>query len=79
MFIALYVDDLLLFSNSLKRLIDMKQQLSRLFEMKDLGEAHYILGIQIQRNRTTRTLKYLSTGIPQECCSTFRYVGISFC
>jgi hypothetical protein len=56
MFIALYVDDLLLLSNSLKRLIDMKQELSRLFEMKDLGEAHYILGIQIQRNRTARTL-----------------------
>jgi hypothetical protein len=56
MFIALYVDDLLVFSNSLKRLIDMKQQLSRLFEMKDLGDAHYILGIQIQRNRIARTL-----------------------
>ena len=34
----------------------LKQQLSRLFEMKDLGEAHYVFGIQIESNRQARTL-----------------------
>jgi hypothetical protein len=54
--IALYVDDLLLLSNSLKGLTTLKRDLSRLFAMKDLGEAHYVLGIQIDRDRTARTL-----------------------
>jgi Reverse transcriptase (RNA-dependent DNA polymerase)/gag-polypeptide of LTR copia-type/Integrase core domain/GAG-pre-integrase domain len=56
MYIALYVDDLLLLSNSLKRLMNLKQELSRLFQMKDLGEAQFVLGIQIQRNRAAHTL-----------------------
>jgi hypothetical protein len=55
-FLSLYVDDLLLVSNSLKNLSHLKQQLSKKFEMKDLGEAHFVLGIQIERNRKARTL-----------------------
>jgi hypothetical protein len=53
---ALYVDDLLLLSNSLAELTAFKSALSQRFAMKDLGEAQYILGIQIQRDRTARTL-----------------------
>jgi transposase InsO family protein len=56
MLIALYVDDLLLLSNSLDGLTALKQDLARRFAMKDLGEAHYVLGIQINRNRAARTL-----------------------
>ena len=55
-YIALYVDDLLLLSNSISRLDHFKQQLSAIFDMKDLGEAHYVLGIQIERDRKARTL-----------------------
>ena len=56
MFIALYVDDLLLFSSSLPRLIHLKSKLCQLFEMTDMGEAHYILGLKITRNRSARQL-----------------------
>ena len=35
--------------------------------MKDLGEAHFILGIQIERNRATRTL-CLSQGLMLRKC-----------
>jgi hypothetical protein len=56
MFVALYVDDLLLLSNSSARLSVLKQDLAKKFEMKDMGEAHFILGIEIERNRSTRTL-----------------------
>lgn len=55
-FIVLYVDDLLLISNSLTRLNDVKRDLSNTFEMVDLGEAQYILGLQLTRDRTARTL-----------------------
>ena len=54
--IALYVDDLLLLSNFLDKLNEMKRVLSRRFDMKDLGEVDYILGIQVERNRKARTL-----------------------
>jgi transposase InsO family protein len=56
MFIALYVDDLLIFSSSLPRLLHLKSKLSQLFEMTDMGEAHYILGLKITRNRSVRQL-----------------------
>ena len=55
-FIALYVDDLLILSNELNRLNKFKQDLSRVFDMKDIGEAQFVLGIQIIRDRKNRTL-----------------------
>ena len=55
-YIALYVDDLLIMCNNIDKLIQLKQHLSKLFEMKDLGEAHYVLGIQIERDRKHKVL-----------------------
>ena len=56
MYIVLYVDDLLIISSSLPRLVHLKSRLSQLFEMTDMGEAHYILGLKITRNRSKRQL-----------------------
>jgi transposase InsO family protein len=55
-YILLYVDDLLLISNDLGRLSLIKAELSKRFDMKDLGEAQFILGIQIQRDRARRRI-----------------------
>jgi hypothetical protein len=54
--VALYVDDLLLFSKTLGEIEPLKRALSSAFEMKDLGEAKYVLGINIIRNRAEKTL-----------------------
>ena len=54
-YIVLYVDDLLLIGSSLSQLKQLKADLSSRFEMKDLGEAEYILGLQLFRDRRTRT------------------------
>jgi hypothetical protein len=54
--VALYVDDLLLFSKTLGEIQPLKKALSLAFEMKDLGEAKYVLGINITRNRAEKTL-----------------------
>ena len=35
----------------------LKAQMSRRFEMTDLGEVKYCLGLEISRNRTNRTIK----------------------
>ncbi|KAE8979431.1 hypothetical protein PR001_g24553 [Phytophthora rubi] len=43
-FIPLYVDDLVLFAPNIKLINEMKRMFIERFEMKDLGELHYILG-----------------------------------
>lgn len=49
--VTIYVDDLLIFSNSETLKNWVKEQLKKRFEMKDLGMASYCLGIKIERNR----------------------------
>ena len=55
-FLVLYVDDILLIGNNRGALSTVKEWLSKTFEMKDLGEAKYILGIKILRDRKNRML-----------------------
>lgn len=56
MLLSLYVDDLLIACNRLAELKQFKPQLSREFDMEDLGEASFVLGIEIMRDRASRTL-----------------------
>ncbi|GJU22487.1 zinc finger, CCHC-type containing protein [Tanacetum coccineum] len=51
-FLVLYVDDILLMGNSVAMLQEVKSWLCKCFSMKDLGEAAYILGIKIIRDRS---------------------------
>ncbi|GJW73233.1 retrotransposon protein, putative, ty1-copia subclass [Tanacetum coccineum] len=53
-FLILYVDDILIMGNNIPMLQDVKSYLGRCFAMKDLGEAAYILGIKIYRDRSRR-------------------------
>lgn len=55
-YILVYVDDLLLVTNDTTQLAAIKAALSKRFEMKDMGEAHFILGVQITRDRANRRL-----------------------
>jgi hypothetical protein len=50
-FLILYVDDILLASSDVSLLLETKRVLSSNFDMKDLGEASFILGIEIHRDR----------------------------
>ena len=54
--VALYVDNLLLFSPTPEKIRPLKQALSEAFEMKDLGEARLVLGISVTRNRDAKTI-----------------------
>eukprot|EP00795_Rhopilema_esculentum_P008820 gene8820-biopygen1729 len=54
--IALYVDDMLLACSSNQLLQNEKEALQKRFCMKDLGEARYCLGIQIERNRAEKRM-----------------------
>ncbi|WKA08924.1 hypothetical protein VitviT2T_026606 [Vitis vinifera] len=50
-FLVLYVDDILLATNNKGLLHEVKQFLSKTFDMKDMGDATYVIGIKIQRDR----------------------------
>ena len=45
----LYVDDMLLVRNNMDVIKEVKLQLSSKFDMKDLGAANFILGMEIKR------------------------------
>nr|GEX23553.1 hypothetical protein [Tanacetum cinerariifolium] len=51
-FLILYVDGILIMGNNIPMLQGVKSYLVRCFAMKDLGEASYILGIEIYRDRS---------------------------
>ena len=55
-FLVLYVDDILLIGNDVNLLNSVKDYLNSKFSMKDLGEAAYILGIKIYRDRSKRLI-----------------------
>eukprot|EP00253_Pinus_taeda_P002861 PITA_02861 len=47
--ISVYVDDLIITGNACKLIEEIKNQLSHVFEVKDLGELHYCLGLEVWR------------------------------
>jgi hypothetical protein len=55
--LVFYVDDILLASSDKRMLHETKGFLSSNFDIKDLGEASYVLGIKIHRDRTKRVLE----------------------
>ena len=60
-YLLLYVDDMLIACKSKKMVQELKAALSQEFEMKDLGPARKILGMEISKDRDKRML-HLSQG-----------------
>ena len=56
MFLVLYVDDILFIGNDVGVISSVKVWFSSQFDMKDLGEANFILGIKLWRDRKNRML-----------------------
>ena len=55
-FIGVYVDDLTIVGNNVKNITHIKRELSKQFKMRDLGEIHFILKMEIKRNRNKKLL-----------------------
>ncbi|KAM1561756.1 hypothetical protein ACFX1Z_004844 [Malus domestica] len=70
-FLVLYVDDILLASSDRQLLNETKHMLSTNFEMKDLGEAYYVLGIEIVRDRQRRCLGLSQKGYIERVLNRF--------
>ena len=50
--LVLYIDDILLPANNVAMLHNVKKYLSNNFKMKDMGEAFYVIRIEIFCNRS---------------------------
>ena len=57
-FLVLYANDILFAANDTDQLIVTKQLLFSHFDMKDLGEASYVLSIQILRDRPSGIMRF---------------------
>ena len=55
--VLLWVDDLIVAGSNLKTLSDFKAAISERFQMKDLGDLSWILGMEIRRDRTNRIIE----------------------
>ena len=74
--LVLYVDDILLASSDVELLHETKRFLSSKFDMKDLGNASFVLGIQIHRDRSRSILRLSQKSCINKVLSRF---GMSNC
>lgn len=74
--IVVYVDDLLLASESLETLCKIKAKLSKIFKMKDLGAVSEILGMRVEREGDTGSIKISQKGYIEKVIEKF---GLSEC
>jgi hypothetical protein len=82
-FIVVYVDDLILVCNNQNKLLQIKEELNQKFEMKDLGELHFFLGMEVERNRDERFLRINQIKYLKEILKCFRMeeckpIGVPF-
>lgn len=61
LYLVLYVDDMLIASQDLSKIEQLKTQLKIEFEMKDIGPTTKILGMNIVRNRKNGTVEINQT------------------
>jgi hypothetical protein len=82
-FIVVYVDHFILVCNDQNKLLHIKKELSQKFEMKDLGELHFFLGMEVERNRDQRILhinqiKYLKEILKRFRMEECKPIGVPF-
>ena len=71
-FLLLYVDDMLIASRRKTDIDQLKKELSREFDMKDLGPARKILGMEIQRDRKAGKLWLSQKGYIKKVVERFK-------
>ncbi|CAA0830951.1 Uncharacterized mitochondrial protein AtMg00810 [Striga hermonthica] len=70
-FLLLYVDDMLIAAKNMRDIVDLKSLLSQEFEMKDLGAAKKILGMEIHRDRGSKKLWLSQKGYVEKVLQRF--------
>lgn len=70
-YLLIYVDDILVITGSTSALSSIKTQIATAFDIRDLGPAAFFLGIDIIRDRTTKTIKLTQTRHTTDLLSKF--------
>ncbi|GKA68043.1 retrotransposon protein, putative, ty1-copia subclass [Tanacetum coccineum] len=71
-FFILYVDDIIIMGNHILSLQSVRSYLEKCFAMKDLGEAAFILGIKIYRDRSKRLIRLSQSAYMYKILKRFR-------
>ena len=77
--ITVYVDDFLLFSEQITKIEDIKEKLGKIFKMKDLGEARWILQMKIERSDMRLGLRTISMSQEQYVEEILERHGMANC
>ncbi|GJZ75715.1 retrotransposon protein, putative, ty1-copia subclass [Tanacetum coccineum] len=71
-FLILYVDDIIIMGNHIPSLQSVNSYLGKCFSMYDLGEATFILGIKINRDRSKRLIRLSQSAYMDKILNRFR-------
>ena len=74
LYVALYVDDLIIAGNTLEAVNEFKREMSKKYNMKDLGELRYCLGMEVMHDRTNSTLTIAQS---KYCTDVLQRFGMS--
>uniref|UniRef100_A0A2N9GV31 Reverse transcriptase Ty1/copia-type domain-containing protein n=1 Tax=Fagus sylvatica TaxID=28930 RepID=A0A2N9GV31_FAGSY len=77
-YLLLYVDDIVLTSNTPSYLDHLIHQLNSVFDLKDLGSLHYFLGLQVTRTSNSLYIKQTKSMVGALHYLTFTRPDISF-
>ena len=72
-YIAIYVDDLLIAGPEKTQIVEQKAALSKAFEMTDLGECHFYLGMEVKRDRRNRIIRLSQKAYVQKILRDFGF------
>ena len=75
--ILMYVDDMLIIGRDIRRVVQVKKQLSRRFPTKDLGEVKSILNMQVTRDRRRRQLTLSQSSYCEKIMKECRMEGLN--
>ena len=73
--VIIYVDDLIILASDMTKLMEFKAKLEKEFDMSDLGELYFFLGVQIERNRAARTFTMYQKSYIVDVLSRFGMEG----
>ena len=69
--VVVWVDDILIAASGEPRLAKVKSHLASKFDVRDLGEAEFFLGMELTRDRTARTVKLTQKKLTRELVERF--------
>ena len=75
--LMVYVDDITIMGNDAAHLISVKQELAKRFDLTDLGELDYFLGIRVTRDRKHRILELDQSKYIRDVLIRFQMIDVT--